>query len=168
MWSWELSWSLTIATHCHRIDFNANVFYKTKHNSFFNMNLSNNRCIFILNKYSQIYLILETIYTFMSKTAINIVRKSLTHQNHKLVSFFRFYYCSMFMKMLNVPDQFCLKRIQNWIKVLCKQGEAPTAIVSWNKNNVHHKNTKCCLHISCARVWGIMLYVLGCIRLNPG
>ena len=135
----------------------------------FNMNLSNNRCIFILNKYShQIYLILETIYTFMSKTAINIVRKSLTHQNHKLVSFFRFYYCSMFMKMVNVPDQFCLKRIQNWIKVLCKQGEAPTAIVSWNKNNVHHKNTKCCLHISCARVWGIMLYVLGCIRLNPG
>ena len=132
----------------------------------FNMNLSNNRCIFILNKYSQIYLILETIYTFMSKTAINIVRKSLTHQNHKLVSFFRFYqnifrfyYCSMFMKMLNVPDQFCLKRIQNWIKVLCKQGEAPTAIVSWNKNNVH---------ISCARVWCIMLYVLGCIRLNPG
>ena len=107
----------------------------------FNMNLSNNRCIFILNKYSQIYLI-ETIYTFMLKTAINIVRKSLTHQNHKLVSFFRFYYCSMFMKMLNVPDQFCLRRIQNWIKVLCKQEEAPTAIVSWNKNNVHHKNTK--------------------------
>ena len=45
---------------------------------------SNNFCIFILNKYSQIYLI-ETIYTFMLKTAINFVRKSLmNHQNHKL------------------------------------------------------------------------------------
>ena len=44
---------------------------------------SNNFCIFILNKYSQIYLI-ETIYTFMLKTAINFVRKSLmNHQNHK-------------------------------------------------------------------------------------